>query len=102
METTTSCTAFAQLLVERFQAQAQAPYSGSVYDLGLRKWIYEASRSAAKRGRLPSPTKALRHQELFSLTRRFLEALPRCRGFANRELRRMTQKVRELLESIDS
>ena len=46
--------------------------------------------------------KAAAYQELFSLTRRFLEALPRCRGFANRELRRMTQKVRELLESIDS
>ena len=97
-----ACTTFAQLLVERFQAQAQAPYSGSVYDLGLRKWIYEASPQRRKKGKAPESHESPAYQELFSLTRRFLEALPRCRGFANRELRRMTQKVRELLESIDS
>ena len=97
-----ACTTFAQLLVERFQAQAQAPYSGSVYDLGLRKWIYEASPQRRKKGKAPESHESPAYQELFNLTRRFLEALPRCRGFANRELRRMTQKVRELLESIDS
>ncbi len=97
-----SCTALAQLLSERFQVKAKAPYSGSVYDLGLEKWIYEAEPKQRKKGKAPEVHESPAYQELHSLSLRFLEALPRCRGFANRELRRMAKKVRELLEFIDS
>lgn len=97
-----ACTAFAQLLEERFQTRAKAPYSGSVYDLGNGKWIYAAKPKPRKKGKAPESYESPAYQELAALARRFLEALPRCRGFANRELHRMAKKVQELLDFIDS
>ena len=97
-----ACKAFAQLLENRFQVKAKAPFSGSVYDLGLEKWIYEAEPKQRKKGKAPESHESPAYQELADLARRLWEALPRCRGFANRELRRMAQKIKELLDFIDS
>ena len=93
--------ALARLLEERLHLCASVPYSGSVFDLGTGKWVYEAPARPRKRGEAPAaPGESEAYREVAELARRFAAALPRCRGFANRELRRMAQKLRELLDLI--
>lgn len=94
-----ACTAFTALLKERLGLNAVAPYSGSVFDLAAGAWIIEAEpvrRTAA--AAQPREKESSAFREASELARRFSEVFPRCRGFANRELRRITQKLRELLE----
>ncbi len=94
-----ACTAFTALLKERLGLNAVAPYSGSVFDLAAGAWITEAEpvrRTAA--AAQPREKESSAFREASELARRFSEVFPRCRGFANRELRRITQKLRELLE----
>lgn len=101
-----SCTAFAREVSERYGLPANAPYSGSEYDLARGEWIRltEPVRRKKKISYTPDRNESLpakMKNKLFIQLRSAVEALDQYTlGLANHsndELTSLTKKIRELI-----
>ena len=98
-----SCKGLAEKIAMEFGIEAAAPYSGSEYDLIKHEWICitdpvykkknkkkEADTSAA------TEKKEALYQELLRAETELSEKIRRMEGHANDEIRKLTEKIRNL------
>ena len=93
---------FAQTLQNEFHVQVDVPYSGSCFDLATGAWIHKAEPvKFIKKKSAPAAEKADRaFNNLLDAARRLLDAAQSTRGFANKELQRLTDKINSLINDI--
>ena len=98
--------AFVDTLRDRYGVQVDCPWSGSVYDLAAGSWIHQAEpqpivkkKSNASAGQ---QSQAEAYGALISAVRQLEEAARSARGFANAELRRLTEDVQRIVKKIRS
>ncbi len=100
-----SCEALGQKIGEELGLSAEAPYSGSVFDLLSGEWIriaepvpQEKNREKKKAGaggkKASSAGEAW--QELYLAVQKLMEHVQNLEGHANSELRELTRKIRNL------
>lgn len=99
-----SCENLSRLIVERFGIPAEAPWSGSSFDLLRGEWIRLAAPMPLKKKK-PAGTEPERrprenadYRDLVAEAERLLEYVRSLEGHANGELRRLTKKIRALTE----
>ena len=97
-----SCETLARKLTENFGIPAEAPFSGSSFDLLRGEWIRLAMPEPRKKERAASerkqPKKSSEYRELVDAAEDLLRKVRGMEGYANGELRRLTEKIRDLLE----
>jgi len=94
-----ACTAFQQLLTEKGY-QAQAPYSGTEYDLLTGNMtVYTDGKRISKQQQLQKGSRAQSvYAELVAAAQALLELAKSCKGRTNKELSRFTSQIRTLIE----
>ena len=97
-----SCTGFAKMLENEFNISAMAPFSGSEFDLLNGEWIRitepvyrkkdvkSSSSSSGKKGKMP-------YNELIDAIRELNEYAESLKDASNNEIRKMTEKIRNLI-----
>lgn len=97
-----SCETLARKLTENFGIPAEAPFSGSSFDLLRGEWIRLAMPEPRKKERAASerkqPKKSSEYRELVDAAEDLLRKVRGMEGYANGELRRLTEKIRSLME----
>ena len=99
-----SCTGFAKLVTEKFQIPAMAPFSGSEFDLISGEWIRLTDPVYRKRESMPAASdsrnkaKASAYNDLLDALKDLNEYAARLKGLSNGELRKLTEKIRTLMD----
>ena len=99
-----SCTGFAKLVTEKFQIPAMAPFSGSEFDLISGGWIRLTDPVYRKRESMPAASdsrnkaKASAYNDLLDALKDLNEYAARLKGLSNGELRKLTEKIRTLMD----
>ena len=98
------CEAFANDISEKYQIQAFAPYSGSVYDLEKKEWIrltgpeYRAGKSTEnnkdRKGKDDKHKKL--YNDLLNSVRELEEYVVSLNEHSNSELKKLTEKIRSI------
>ena len=96
-----ACTDFTRCLNEELGYDAYAPYSGTVYDLARGEFVYEAAGVPVK----PKAEAAKKPMNkylgiLISAAERLLRAAKAAEGRPNKELKRWTEKIEELIRDM--
>lgn len=94
-----SCTSFVRCLREDYGYQADAPYSGAVYDLLAASFIsfpngVPIEKKAPSSGRDPRAVAA--YTGLLDSVRELLAVAKDCEGMANKDLKRFAEEVSKL------
>lgn len=98
-----SCTAFAELISRELGIKADAPYSGTSYDLA-------AGEFALVTEGVPIPQKAVTGKKpmnkhfaaLIAAAERLLRCVKGCEGRPNRDLKRWTERLEQLIKEIEA
>ena len=97
-----SCEALARKLTETFGIPAEAPWSGSSFDLLRGEWIRLALPNPRKKEKAAperkQPKKPSEYLALLDAAEALLRQVRGMEGRANGDLRRLTEKIRGLLE----
>ena len=99
-----SCTAFAAAVAERYQVPAEAPYSGSCFDLLKNEWIRIEAPVRIKPEQEPKKTDEgrIRNVNLFNdlmkVLNDFTEYIKNLQGHSNHELSMMIEKIKDLMK----
>ncbi|MGN0793090.1 MAG: MBL fold metallo-hydrolase RNA specificity domain-containing protein [Aristaeellaceae bacterium] len=96
--------AFVQTLRERYRVRVDCPWSGSVYDLAAGTWLHIAQpvpfvRKNAQPGQHAQQEA---YSALLNAISQLESAAKGCRDLANGELRKLTERVRQLTHSIQN
>ena len=96
-----ACAEFTRCLNEDLGCRAYAPYSGTVYDLARGEFVYEAAGVPVK----PKAEAAKKPMNkylgiLISAAERLLRAAKAAEGRPNKELKRWTEKIEELIRDM--
>ena len=101
-----SCTGLAESIQERFGITAYAPFSGAEYDLKKGEWIRltepvyrkkEGGRTAE--ARQTKEKEAQLYRSLMEAAEDLQEYAARMKGHANSEIRKLTDRIRDLMRS---
>ncbi len=101
-----SCTGLAASIQERFGITAYAPFSGAEYDLKKGEWIRltepvyrkkEGGRTAE--ARQTKEKEAQLYRSLMEAAEDLQEYAARMKGHANSEIRKLTDRIRDLMRS---
>ena len=96
---------FAETLRRELQYSAEAPYSGSVFDLAADVWMKKAVgvpfRKAAITGTASSSRESLVYQRLLAAGQRLLTVISHNRGGANKDLSRFADQINSLCDKWD-
>ncbi len=101
-----SCTALAEKIGEEFALPAEAPYSGSVFDLLTGEWIRRAEpvpqpkkkAAEAATGRKKKTENArMAYEELVEAAENLLAQVKKMDGVSNGELRRLKDRINQLM-----
>lgn len=95
---------FSDLLAERFGVDAEAPYSGAVYDLGAERWekigvpvkIEKREKEAKHQAKANTP-----FARLWAAGQRLLTVIRHNEGGANKDLARFTSQINSLCDKWD-
>ncbi|WP_077610780.1 MBL fold metallo-hydrolase RNA specificity domain-containing protein [Clostridium sp. Marseille-P2415] len=95
------CKSFEQLLEDEYGYKVKAPYSGSVYDLSLGRWLNEAEGIVITK--IPeSPKKpAGVYGRLFAAGERLLQVIRHNQGGANKDLAKFADQINSLCDKWD-
>ena len=96
---------FVETLRQRYGVQVDCPWSGSEFDLVSGKWTHLAEPVPYVKKKAASAGQSAQQNafdDLISAIRKLESAAQTARGFANAELRRLTEEVRSLTEQINS
>ena len=102
-----SCTGFARTVTERFGIPAEAPYSGSSYDLLKKEWIRLTDPVYKAKGKTESsdPEARKRKESAYTELRDAVQALniytSTLSGHSNHELKQLTEAIRALISGPD-
>ena len=102
-----SCTGFAAAVTERFGIPAFAPYSGSEFDLIGNEWIrltdpvYKEKKPAEKGSPAAKKKKESAYRELRDAVKALDLYTQGLEGCANQELKRLADRIRELISGQD-
>ena len=100
-----SCETLASLITERFGIPAEAPFSGSSFDLARGEWIRleppvrvkkEKSRESGKSSRTTPESRD--YEQLVSSAEALLQYVRSLDGLANGELRKLKKKIDALMD----
>ena len=98
-----SCEALAQGLTERLGIPAEAPYSGSTFDLLKGEWIRLEPPVRRKKEKQKPQKKAAAgsddYRQLVSAAEALLARVRGMDGYANGELRKLRKQIEELMET---
>ncbi|MBQ2943392.1 MAG: MBL fold metallo-hydrolase [Ruminococcus sp.] len=97
----TSCTEFAKTVKEAFGIKAEAPYSGTVYDLLRGEYEYKASPVYVKQKAKSAPpvTKSrIAFSKLSKAVDELVSVASTCDGIPNKELERFAREVQALAD----
>ena len=102
-----SCTGFARTVTEQFGIQAEAPYSGSSYDLLKKEWIrladpvYKAKRKSENNGTEARRRKESAYTELRDAVQALVTYTATLNGHSNQELKQLAKAIRTLISGPD-
>ena len=97
-----ACTTLAKLLESDFGCKADAPFSGSVFNLATDAWEVQAEPAPAHAKRKVERTRVKEHAytALLDAARDLLDAAQSCQGRANRDLAAFADKIRDLIRQM--
>lgn len=99
-----AATAFAATLRERFNVAADAPFSGSVFDLLSGAWetVAEPARMSERteKAQAEKSGKDRAYDALLDAVRRLTDAAASCRGLTSKELNRLTDRVHQIIHDM--
>ena len=100
-----NCAALTARITQRLGLTAEAPYSGSCFDLARGEWVRLAAPVPKKRAGVPEGGKPRRssaanqeYQQLVAAAEALLRKAKSMEGFANGELRKLTRGIQNLLD----
>ncbi|MEY8352194.1 MBL fold metallo-hydrolase [Lachnospiraceae bacterium 54-53] len=95
------CSSFEQLLEKEYGYNVKSPYSGSVYDLSLGKWMEETEGVAAEK--MPEILKkpAGVYGRLYAAGERLLQVIRHNEGGANKDLAKFADQINSLCDKWD-
>ena len=98
-----NCETLASLITERLGLPADAPFSGSCFDLAKGEWIRltmpepkKKTSGAPAAGKKPAANQD--YQQLLAAAEELLRRVKTMEGMANGEMRKMTKKITDLLQ----
>ncbi len=94
----TACVAFTELLNKSLKIKADAPFSGTVYDLAKGEFAYIAEPERRKK-RISIVSEAF--QRLLAAGQRLMAIIEKNRGLANKDLAKFTSQVNSLCDKWD-
>ena len=101
-----SCTGLAESIQERFGITAYAPFSGAEYDLKKGEWIRLTEPVYRKKegghtaeARQTKEKEAQLYRSLMEAAEDLQEYAARMKGHANSEIRKLTDRIRDLMRS---
>ena len=95
------CLSFRDLLTSQYGYQVEAPYSGSEFDLLAGNYILQAEgKRLARKEDSPGgdPRAAEAYKALLEAATALLELVKKCRGRANKDLKKFTNQILSLTE----
>ena len=95
------CLSFRDLLRSQYGYQVEAPYSGSEFDLLTGNYILQAEgKRLARKEDSPAgdPRAAEAYKALLEAATALLELVKKCRGRANKDLKKFTNQILSLTE----
>ena len=95
------CLSFRDLLTSQYGYRVEAPYSGSEFDLLAGNYILQAEgKRLARKEDSPSgdPRAAEAYKALLEAATALLELVKKCRGRANKDLKKFTNQILSLTE----
>lgn len=95
------CTEFARFVGEQFGFEADAPYSGSIYNLVADCYELEAQPVPVLKGKKSAKDALDPFAVLQRLGRRLLELIAAYKGRANRDIRSFSRDLEELCEKYE-
>ena len=94
-----SCTSFAKLVNERFGVTADAPYSGTTFDLLTGKYEHEAEGVPVTKKKKRAATV---YNRLLASIERLSALARRCEGYPNKELARLADQIDMLCDKFEN
>ena len=99
-----AATAFAAALRERFGVVADAPFSGSVFDLLSGAWENAAEPvridGREEKAQAAKSNKDRAYDALLDAARRLADAAADCQGLANKELYRLVDRINQIIHDM--
>lgn len=95
------CSSFKQLLEKDYGYRVDAPYSGSVYDLSLGKWLNQTEGVAIARMPETSKKPVGVYARLFAAGQRLLQVIRHNEGGANKDLAKFADQINSLCDKWD-
>lgn len=94
--------AFVETCRNRYGAEVDCPYSGSVFDLLTNCWIHVAQgvKFRKKNDNASQSAKQQAYSALMSAIQQLESAAKACKGLASTELKRLTDQVRQITNDI--
>ena len=96
----TSCQNFTATLKE-LGHKADAPYSGSIFDLSTGEWIYEAEPVVIKNDKTKKAKVNSVFERLFAAGQRLLTVISHNKGGTNKDLAKFTDQINSLCDKWD-
>ncbi len=93
-----NCQALAEKIIDRFGIPAEAPWSGSCFDLILNEWIEVAGPVEKKKEAKRAPAKNQDYLHLLAAVESLLQYAKSLEHHANSEIRQLTKKIERLIK----
>lgn len=93
-----NCQALAEKITDRFGIPAEAPWSGSCFDLIQQEWVKVAGPVEKKKEVKRTPAKNQDYLHLLSAAESLLQYVKSLEHHANSEIRSLTKKIQRLIE----
>ena len=90
------CTGFAETLKIEYGQRADAPYSGTEFDLLSGKFLYEAEPVSAKKKEKPVTNSVF--ARLLAAAQRLLHLAQKCDGMANKDMAKFADQINSLCD----
>ncbi|MBE5976351.1 MBL fold metallo-hydrolase RNA specificity domain-containing protein [Lacrimispora xylanisolvens] len=95
------CNSFEQLLRKEYAYEVSAPYSGSIYDLALGRWVDETEGIAVVKAPETAKKPVGVYGRLFAAGERLLQVIRHNEGGANKDLAKFADQINSLCDKWD-
>lgn len=96
------CDEFASIITEKFNLEANAPYSGDQYDLITGECVYRAPIVKAMSKKSEAHSRAVSiYNKLVEAGKRLLRLIDSKKGASNKEISKLTDKINSLCEKYE-
>ncbi|WP_124066500.1 MBL fold metallo-hydrolase [Clostridium sp. E02] len=95
------CKSFEELLKKDYGYRVNAPYSGSIYDLSLGRWLKETEGIEVTRAPVTAKKPVGVYGRLFAAGERLLQVIRHNEGGANKDLAKFADQINSLCDKWD-